>query len=239
MKMQIDDLKLELLLEKKKNLIGQKVVWEALASSLSLLISVYLSEFKDKWGVSAEVLKTFAIVLGLVFTALAVFDIIKAIRNRYSYEDLLSDINNLNEVEHYHSIVVIKDSFRDYSNRYLVYADKRWDCNLFINYKDNENNESFIVDHLSNELKIPVDSITLAYKATRVHDKKSESAGIRKLYSHKFYLATLDNFPDYMKSDSFVCDGKEYFWKTIADLEEDEEIKKKNLDVVSYVKELI
>ena len=47
------------------------------------------------------------------------------------------------------------------SNKYLVYYDSKWDCKFFLNYKENINNESYIKEHLSSELKIPMDCINL------------------------------------------------------------------------------
>ena len=63
----------------------------------------------------------------------------------------LNDINKLNEISHNHSIIVIKDTFNEFSNRFLVYNDTKWDCKFFLNYKENINNESYIKEHLSNE----------------------------------------------------------------------------------------
>lgn len=102
-----------------------------------------------------------------------------------TYEDLLSDINKLNEIAHNYSIVLIKDSFQRFPNRFLVYEDKRWECKLFLNYKENPNNKEFIKNHLSE------------------------------------------------------IDGKKYRWMTITELEMDEEVRKKNRDILEFVKELV
>ena len=148
------------------------------------------------------------------------------------------DINKLNEIAHNHSIVVIRDSFNPFPNRYLVYEDKSWNCQFFLNYKENPNNEEFIRNHISRELKIGPDDIELSYVAQKLHEKYSESAKENKVYSHKFYLAEIKKFPDQMQKDSFKCDGKTYYWKSLAELEEDKNVQKKNMDILNYVKEL-
>ena len=84
------------------------------------------------------------------------------------------DINKLNEIAHNHSIILIKDSFQKFPNRFLVYDDKRWGCKLFLNYKDNSNNEDFIKKHLSGDLKIELEDIKLSYLGQRIHEKYSE-----------------------------------------------------------------
>ena len=239
MKILIDDIKLELLLEKKREFIGKCVALDSFLSAFSFLISVFLASYKDFFGISGNILKTIFVILGFFFTGKSIFDIYKSKKNSYSYEDLLSDINKLNEITHDHSIVILKDTFESYSNRILVYDDKRWDCKLFLNYKGNVNNENFIKDHLSSELKIELDNIELKYLGQKIHEKYSESAKENKVYCHKFYLANVKSFPELMKRSVFECDGKTYHWMTIDELEQDKEVQKKNSDVLSYVKELV
>ena len=101
-------------------------------------------------------------------------------------------IDNVNT--HNHLIIVIKDTFNDFSNKYLVYYDSKWDCKFFLNYKENINNESYIKEHLSSELKIPMDCINLKYVTSKIHEKYSESDKMNKIYSHKFYLADIKDF---------------------------------------------
>ena len=59
------------------------------------------------------------------------------------------------------------------------------------------------------------------------------------MYSHKFYLATISNFPKDMEKDSFEFDGRLYHWKSIAGLEQDKDVQRKNLDILNYVTEII
>lgn len=238
MKILIDDLKLSLLLETKKQFIGKKVAWDSILSAFSFLISVLLASYSDFFGIPGLVFKTLFVFLGVCFSIKSVYDIIKSQKNNYSFEDLLVDINKLNEITHNHSIVVIKDTFDKFPNRYLVYEDQRWDCNFFLNYKENPNNEDFILNHLSNELKIQKKDIELVFVAQKLHEKYSESAKENKMYSHKFYSATVKEFPQEMQNDSFEIDGRIYHWKNIPELEQDPNVQEKNLDVLNYVKEL-
>lgn len=99
---------------------------------------------------------------------------------------MLKDINTLNEISHEHSIVIIKDTFQKFSNRVLVYDDRRWDFKFFLNYKFNPNNEYFIKSHLSNELKIEENNIELSFLEQKIHEKYSESARENKIYCHDF-----------------------------------------------------
>lgn len=59
------------------------------------------------------------------------------------------------------------------------------------------------------------------------------------MYSHKFYIASIKEFPKMMQQDSFECDNKKYFWMTMAELERDSNVQKKNEDILQFVKELV
>lgn len=239
MQILIDNIKLNLLLETKKRYIGINVAWDSVLSAGSFLISVCLASYRDILGIPGIVLKTVFVIAGIGFTGKSLWDIYNSKNNNYSYSDLLSDINQLNEITHNHSIVIIKDTFNKYPNRMLVYDDTRWECKLFLNYKENPNNESFIKQHLSQELKIELSDIDLRYLGQKIHEKFSESAKVNKVYSHKFYLATIRNFSEIMKQDEFECDKKQYYWKSVAELEQDGNVLRKNKDILEFVKELV
>ena len=42
-----------------------------------------------------------------------------------------------------------------------------------------------------------------------------------------------------MKKDSFVVNGKRYYWMSVTEMEKDENIMEKNREVVDFVKEKI
>lgn len=239
MKLSIENDKLEILLRDKQQYIGKKVALDSLMSAISLLVSVWCASYKDVWMFSGEKLRIVFCIIGVLCIIKTIFDAVKGLMKKYSYKELLMDINELNEITHYHSITIIKDTFNEFPNRYLVYEDSEWKCDLFFNTKDNTDNEEFIKNRLSSALKINKSDIELIYKTEDTHKKFSETAQKDKLYHHYFYYADLKNIPDNMKSDTFEIDGIVYKWRTIADMEQDEAIRKKNLDIVSIVKAII
>ena len=232
----INETKLNLLLEEKKQFIGAVVVWDSVISSASFLISVLLASYEEVFGRYGFILKLVFVVLGLVFTAKSIHDVLKSKRNSYSYKDLFDDINRLNEITHNHSIIAIKNTFEEFPNKFLLYEDKRWNCRLFINYKENINNESYIINHVSNELKVPVSDITIKYLAQEVGEKFSESHHEQRVYLHRLYQVEINNIPDCMKKDSFIIEGTRYYWESIRDMEQDERIAMVNSDIVNLVK---
>lgn len=232
----IEDKDLDLLLERKREYIGKSVAFDSILSALSFLVSVLLASYEDFLGIPGILLKCVFCVLGILFTFIVIWKIHKSKKNQYTHKDLLKDISDLNRVAHKHSIVVIRDTFNEYANRYLVYDDKKWNCKFFINYKDNINNESFVIEHLSRDLKTPTNSIKLDLVTEITHSKFSESHGKNKTYAHKFYSAVISDMPEHLKKDSFEIDGKKYYWLNMNDLESDEDVRKKNMDIVNEVK---
>lgn len=80
-------------------------------------------------------------------------------KKNYTHKKLYEDIAALDKTTHPFSIVVIKDTYQPYSNQFLVYRDTKWQCNFFLNYRTQSSeteNEQFIKQRLSNELKIPL-----------------------------------------------------------------------------------
>lgn len=237
MKLLIDETELDLLLEKKKQFIGKEVALDSLLSALSFLISVFLATYQDILGMSGAAIKTVFVMLGLFFTAKSMKDIWSNRKNNYTKEDLFNDINKLNKITHNHSIIAIKDTYKEFSNKFLVYDDSKWDCKLFPNYKSNQNNEKFIVDHISHELKIREADISIRYLSQKIHEKYSQNHKEQRVYCHKLYFITIKQFPDIMKSNSFEIDGVQYYWMSISEMEKDNRIREVNQDIVDFVKE--
>ena len=89
------------------------------------------------------------------------------------------------ETTHNHSIVAIRNSFEEFPNHNLLDNDTRWECFLFLNFKTNVNNESFIINGLSHQLKTDRSNIRLDYISQMVHEKYSESHQESRVYCHR------------------------------------------------------
>lgn len=77
MKILIDDTKLNLLLEQKKQFIGRKVAWDSVLSAISFLISVLFATYSDFFGISGNVFKTVFVILGIGFSVKSIYDVWK------------------------------------------------------------------------------------------------------------------------------------------------------------------
>lgn len=241
MKMLIDKLKLNLLLEKKRDYIKKSVDGvDVVITAVIYIISLLCSDFKSVFGIDKEVIATVAYILAFIILVYGARRIYISSKYKYNHNILLNDIENLDEVLHKFSIVALKDDFNDHSNRFLLYYDDAWKCWFFFNFKTSEaQNEENLAQRLSNMLKIDVADIRIKYITDRIQPKFSERDQVNKVYQHSLYQAQIFKFGDILKEDEFEIEGVRFKWFTIADMEKNERIKSINSDVVAYVKEKI
>lgn len=241
MKIVINKTELELLLHKKNEYIGTKNLngLDKMFAGISFAVPSIFAKYPNFWGLNGEIIKTILIILGFAYAGWGVMELVKNRKNKYTKEDLLNDICDLNQITHPFSIVAIKDTFNNYPNKFLLYYDERWDCKFFFSYRtSNDDNENIknIKKRLSNELKTPIKSINVKFVTESIYQKYSVSDKIQKMYDHKIYYAKILDFDDELKKKSFIIDGKKFYWMTIQEMENDPDIQKKNLDVVNLVK---
>ena len=111
-------------------------------------------------------------------------------------------------IQHNHSLIIIKNSAPGIKTKYLTYYDERWDCKLFPNLK-----------------------------TARVQEKYSVSHNENRVYNHRLYEVEFKNIPKIMNKNDFSINSRHYYWMTISEMEKDDNIMKKNMEVVDFVKE--
>ena len=92
---------------------------------------------------------------------------------------------------------------------------------------------------MSVDLNLNSGDITCNYVTSRVQEKYSVSHLESRVYYLRLYEMYFNNIPDEFRKDNFEISGRHYYWMTIDEMEKDDNIKKKNLDVVDFVKEYI
>lgn len=236
MQLLIDSTKLEALLQRKQDDIGYKKLDQGCNIANALFVVYGGFSASPETALWAKAMAIIAGGLGLYWSGCAM---VKAIKNTYNADLLQHDIENLNEIEHPFSLIAIKDTFNKYPHRYLLYYDNRWQLNLFPNYRTQateEENIANIVGHLSNELQIPAQDITVEQKGYKLTTKYSVSDKVQKVYAHTLYQATIKELPKKLQADSFMIGDRKYSWWSIDKMETDEDIREHNLDVVELVK---
>lgn len=236
MRLLVDDKDLQLLLEKKRDLIGNKVTIDMIIAGVSFMLSVITADYGVMLGVSGVIWKTIFFMIGVYYCAKRIYQMRK---NEYTHETLYNDIKKLDEIQHNHSLVIIKNTFGEDIDNYLVYFDERWECKLFLNYKTQVyNDEQNIINNVSSDLRINPELIHCNYIASKIQEKYSYSHKENRIYNHRLYEVRIDQFDNEMKKNDFKKDKKHYYWMTMDQMQNDSEIQKKNLDVIDFVKEV-
>lgn len=138
------------------------------------------------------------------------------------------------------TLVIIKNSFGNFPNKFLLYYDKDWDCEFFPNYPTSDyDNEDNIRIRLADDLKINSQSIHLKFADKKVQTKYKPSAEEERIYEHTLYEAIIDYMPKDMMKNSFTRNGKIYCWKTIEQMKSDKKIMEKNSEVIEFVNSCI
>ncbi len=239
MRLLVDDKDLQLLLEKKRDLIGNKVTIDMIIAGVSFMLSVITADYGVMLGVSGVIWKTIFFMIGVYYCAKIAKRIYQMWKNEYTHETLYNDIKKLDEIQHNHSLVIIKNTFEEDIDKYLVYFDERWECKLFLNYKTQVyNDEQNIINNVSNDLRINPELIHCNYIASKIQEKYSHSHKENRIYNHRLYEVKIDQFDDEMKKSDFKKYEKHYYWMKMEQMQNDSEIQKENLDVIDFVKEM-
>lgn len=240
MKLLIEKTDLELLLEKKRDLIGNRVTIDTIVAGISFLLSVFSASYGDVFGISGIVLKTVFCLIGVGYTIKIICDLVQMNKHPYNHELLLNDIENLDKIQHDHSLVVICNKVMIGGKRFLVYDDERWDCKLFLNYKTQaRENEAALIEKISSDLQIDKGQINCRYITSRIQEKYSVSHKENRVYNHRLYEVKIDGLPEIFQKSDFIKGGKHFYWMSLSEMERDDNIAKKNLEVIDFVKEAL
>ena len=238
MKLFLDKTELELVLERKRDWIGNRVSSDAIIAAVSFLLSVASATYDNPLGIPALIPKTVFCMLGVWYAVKTAHDFIQYCRNKYNHLSLLKDIEELNEIQYEHSIICIRDTFNAVPTRFLLYYDERWDCKLFLNTNTvDKGNEAAILDQISSWLRLDKNSLYCRYLTSHVHEKYSVSHKENRVYSHRIYEVQIFAFPEMLRGDDFTIEDRHYYWMSMEDMENERNIQKKNMDVVNFVKD--
>lgn len=234
----INDEMLKNLVEKKKQHIGYS--WLSAVSELGSSAGMIVTAITGDFSKRNIYFQPCVFTLGLVFLGIGIVQLWKNIgKDHYNHVKLLNDIIDLNKSENQYSLVAIANTYDDFPAKWLLRCDHDWkDTYLFLPYKtkgDNFKDDiSNIRSTLERELKVEKTNIEVSMLIEKKnHRKYSPKYGRDKVYDHRFYQATINNFPDNLKKDYFEIDQKKYKWMTFEEMKLDANILKYNIDVVS------
>ena len=87
------------------------------------------------------------------------------------------------------------------------------------------------------ELKLNQKEVKCRYITSKLQEKYSVSHRENRIYNHRLYELQVNRFSEQEMEKDFVVNGKHYYWMSIEEMEKDDNIRNKNLEVVDFVKE--
>ena len=187
----------ELLESRKKYIGGTDFPIDGLFADIAFLLSILVTDYKPVLSIPAKEVKLFFWLAFVVYTSILVVKSYSAIRDKYTIDNLIDDISNSSERPHRFSLIVIRNTFDERTNKYLLLYDARWKSYLFPYTKSGDDEaesrrriKSFIQSHLG----IPTTAISVTKAFTAEHDKKSVSDNVMKHYIHDFYDVDISKY---------------------------------------------
>lgn len=239
-KIEKKDLKLFLEERRKKLEIKRFSGIGEIVSGVSLIITLLCSDFNNALGMSAIYFEFSAWLITFVVLFVGVYSLIKGMMNPYTINKLYDEIIELDtENKHIFNIIVLKNSNKE--GRYLLFKSKRWGCKLFPNYKalgenyDKTKEQNNICKMLSDDIGVCKESLNIQYRGYMDSEKYSFGDKVNKKYVFHFYFVELNGY-EKLKNRSFKYNGKKFYWMTIDKMLNNKNIKKKNKDVIDYVR---
>lgn len=210
-------------------------------SSLSLIITILCSNFKDVLFIKALYLEIVSWIIAIIVLGVGIFIFFSGKLNRYTTEKLYNEVIELDENKiNAYNIVFLKNNQTD--GKYLLFYSQRWKCNLFLNYKAlnannyNTNDEiNNVAKMFSNDTGMSCNNSDINY-IDKMHSKKfSYGDKVEKQYIFYFYSINIQ-VPANMQNTKFCCNGNKFCWMTLNDMYKNKNIIKKNQDVLDFIR---
>lgn len=234
--------KLELELKKFFIDIKKKDDWLAwLGVFVSLCSTLLFTEFKSVIGVEPSKVR---IIYGF-FTFLSGIMLINSVITsvRIKGKDSLNyimDVLLMNSITPYEFRLLYILKMGDNENaKILVFQDELYDCYMLPHCKNEAlHSEEITKQKLAEYLGIPKELIKITYYDTRldkISKKYSEYHRKDTIYYFSFCYVKIRNAPQKIMQSSFEVEGRKFEWMSCQMLNQDENTRKKNSDVIRHI----
>lgn len=236
--------KLELILERNERHLRARRDWP---TPLSICVALWLvwpiSDFKDSFGVSAAQWQAIVALCALVATAWFAVVLTRALRSP-SRTDLIAQIcAESDRLEDQRGLYFLHSTDGSGSDKILVYYDDLWGCYLLphVNVQAwdlaNTSNQGELALYASRLLAVPSDSVRVTVlKNQSLHSiKYSEFYRQEREYNFEFiHVAINPPIREDIFDEKFTAGGREFTWKSLAELLADPSTSSKNGDVLHH-----
>ena len=108
MRLLINKKDLALLLERKRDYIGNRVAADTVIAGVSFLLSTLTASYKDIFSISGIIFKYSFCFIGVLYILKIIKDLIRMYTDSYDHSRLMKDIEDLDMIQHKHSLIMIK-----------------------------------------------------------------------------------------------------------------------------------
>lgn len=236
----IDEDKLKLFLERRKSILEKKGFkgMPEIVSAISLIVTLCLSDIRNVKFINPIYFEIIVWIIAISIFFWGCFTLIMSIKQKYSIEQLYREITELDpNTEHLFNVVIIKKD-----GKYLLFNNIRWKCLLFPNYQsskapfDEATELKYTRKRIKKDLNISK-RFNLKYSKELENEKLSVADKVNKRYVFHFFVSE-DIETNFTSTKNFRCNGTKYYWKTMVQMYQDRNMKKKNKDVLDFVRKM-
>lgn len=233
------------LLEQRKEYIGtSQIPFDGWFADVAFLMSLLLSDYKAIWAIPAHAVCIIFWILFCVYTVILLHKTYKIVKNPYTTKDLYEDIFNSADRAHAFNLIVIRNTFNNPSNKFLLLYDRRWKCSMLPyckSGKTEDEDRKKVKDFISDRMGIK-DLNAIKKIMVREHNKYSISDRVYKHYIHTFFEVDISSYAKQnpncrITRDNFEIDGYMFEWLTTAQMMGNQTIKEKNKETVEDLME--
>ena len=233
------------LLEQRKEYIGtSQIPFDGWFADVAFLMSLLLSDYKAIWAIPAHAVCIIFWILFCVYTVILLHKTYKIVKNPYTTKDLYEDIFNSADRAHAFNLIVIRNTFNNPSNKFLLLYDRRWKCSMLPyckSGKTEDEDRKKVKDFISDRMGIK-DLNAIKKIMVREHNKYSISDRVYKHYIHTFFevdiAAYVRQIPNgRIARDKYEIDGYMFEWLTTAQVMGHKTIKENNKETVEDLME--
>lgn len=235
--------RLQIIIQEFAKRIQERWFWlTPLAIAITLLATLIVSDFKDKYGLKANDWRDGTIIAFVGFTLWAAIAGLKSWR-RPSMTELMDDIakESLSPLRHY-ALTYFRAKDESGASHVLVYFDPIWNCYLlpYVSLQPGQSDPSDVSEYATQRFSLPKEAFA-AHELVGLevrHSKTSEASHHLTNYRFTFYLMSVGaKHRDLFLKRKFEVQERTYRWLTIEELLSDTASMSRNGEVYRYMRD--
>lgn len=235
--------RLQILIQTFSKQVEDRLFWlTPLAVAVTLFTTLVVSDFKDKFGVRADVWRVIVVISLVAFSAWTLIALVRAIK-RQSLMDLMDGIaaESLSPLRNY-ALAFFRAKDRNGTNYVLVYFDQIWGCYLcpYVSLQPDQSDPSDVSEPTADRFGLPKHAL-LALEADGLEVRQAKiSKASHKLNNYRFVFYVMKvqrGYTDTFTKREFEIQDRRYKWMTIEELLSDPVSMQQNGEVFCYIRD--